>query len=75
MQPWIPSGSVAPMFYPQLCASFAIKTYDYGKVPVLSQKVACEQACLQATQNEAQGATFPEGIQAKTHAHTPGNLS
>ena len=27
----IPSGNIAPMFYPLLCASFAIKTYDYGQ--------------------------------------------
>ena len=27
----IPSGNVAPMSYPLLCASFVIKTNDYGQ--------------------------------------------
>ena len=31
MWPWIASGNIVPMLYPLLCASFAIKNYDYGQ--------------------------------------------
>ena len=31
MRPCIPSGNVAPMFYPLLCTSFAIKSNDCGQ--------------------------------------------
>ena len=34
----IPSGNVAPMFYPLLCALFAIKTCDYGQISVFITK-------------------------------------
>ena len=31
MWPCIPSGNVAPVFYPLLCALLAIKPYNYGQ--------------------------------------------
>ena len=37
--PWIPSGDLAAMFNPlQICASFAIKTYDNGKSSIYITK-------------------------------------
>ena len=36
---FIPSGNVAPMSYPLLCASFAIKTCDHGQDVCFNHKM------------------------------------
>ena len=44
MWPWIPLGSVAPMFYLSFCALFPIKTYHYGEDFLFYHKTKCKAA-------------------------------
>ena len=44
MWPLLPPGNIAPMFYKLLCASFAMKTYDYGQYFCFCHKTKCTAA-------------------------------